>query len=299
MYDLKELSEREFENLTFDLVCELGLTNCVWRTPGRDVGRDIEGEFFFTDISGFFQKQKWYVECKRYTSSVDWPTVWNKISYAEAHNADVLLFFVSSSLSPQAIDQVNTWNNNNKLPIIRVMNGTDISNKLVLFPHLSIKYGFVEPTDANISYSLFPLVQLLLNTVYSLSSGLAVGVDVTTKADLAHAVTDLISVRIDDLRQNQAVQVYSFTDSEDGYDGLNNSQCIEGTGIDRDGIRAALSYIKLMSKSSSLNVANDGGTRLLVGEGAPDEKQKEHLRMISCWSNFNFIYYDNKIMLEY
>ena len=57
--------------------------NAVWRTPGRDSGRDIQGEWFVEDLSGHIGRQVWYIECKRHKSSVSWPKVWEKISFAE------------------------------------------------------------------------------------------------------------------------------------------------------------------------------------------------------------------------
>jgi len=299
MYDLTSLSPTELENLSFDLLNELGLTNCVWRTPGSDVGRDIEGEYFFSDVSGYFQKQKWYVECKRYTSSVDWPTVWNKISYAEAHDADVLLFLVTSSLSPQATDQVNIWNRGNKKPLIRVLSGADISSKLRIFPHLSIKYGFSEATDANISFSIFPLVELLLKTIYSLSSGLAMGVDITSSAELSQALTDLISVRINDLKNKRGICAYAFINNEDGYEWANNSNCIENTELYRYGVRAVLSYINLQSKAPPITLTKESENSVSISECSVEEKNKEQLQMISCWSNFKVLFTDDdKIILE-
>ena len=81
---LKALTPGQFENLVYDLVTSAGLRNAVWRTPGSDGGRDIEGEMATTDFSGFHTITKWYVECKRYAASVDWPTVWEKIAYADS-----------------------------------------------------------------------------------------------------------------------------------------------------------------------------------------------------------------------
>jgi hypothetical protein len=42
---LHDLSPRQFENVVYDLVSAAGLRNAVWRTPGADGGRDIEGDF--------------------------------------------------------------------------------------------------------------------------------------------------------------------------------------------------------------------------------------------------------------
>ena len=44
-----DLSPTELENLCFDLLLKLGLKNLVWRTPGRDGGRDVQGEHFVED----------------------------------------------------------------------------------------------------------------------------------------------------------------------------------------------------------------------------------------------------------
>ncbi len=298
MLDLTTLSEKEFENLTFDLLSALGLKNCLWRTPGSDVGRDIEGDFFFTDVSGYCQRQKWYVECKRYTNSIDWPTVWNKISYAEAHDADILLMSVTSSLSPQAIDQVNKWNEQKKTPIIRVLNSADISNKLRLYPHIAIKYGFLKPSESNIAISVFPLVRLLLKASYSLSSGIAVGVNVETKADLTQALTDLIAVRIEDFRSEGKIQAYKYVDSEDRYDWIKNSKCIENTNFDRYGLRALFTLIRFQAKLKTVNIATDIDGRIFVAGYSIDEKQNNQLQNIASCSNFHVIISEGKIILE-
>lgn len=163
-----DLTPSDFENMIFDLVQALGLKNVVWRTPGRDGGRDIQGEWFVEDLSGHIASQIWYVECKRYTTSVSWPTVWEKISYAESNAADVLLFTISSSLSPQAVDEVNKWNAQRKSPIIRILNGADIEKKLRLYPLIAIKYELCQDPRIEIGGALLPVVNLLLK--YSIAA---------------------------------------------------------------------------------------------------------------------------------
>jgi len=120
---LLSLSAVFFENLVYDTVTALGLENAVWRTPGRDGGRDIEGSFFVSDLSGFRHPQRWYVECKKYASSVDWPTIHEKLAYAESHGADFLLLVTTASVSPQGTDEINRWNAGHHKPQIRVWNG--------------------------------------------------------------------------------------------------------------------------------------------------------------------------------
>lgn len=47
-----------FENLVYDLASSAGLRNAVWRTPGSDEGRDIEGEITTIDFSGYYATTK-------------------------------------------------------------------------------------------------------------------------------------------------------------------------------------------------------------------------------------------------
>src|SRR6185503_13599865 len=88
---LRALTPTEFENLSYDLLVLSGLRNATWRTPGPDAGRDIEGEYLTVDLSETLSLERWYVECKHYTSAIDWPTIFAKIAYAQNHRADFLL----------------------------------------------------------------------------------------------------------------------------------------------------------------------------------------------------------------
>src|SRR5687768_1892712 len=91
MTNIGDVSPSEFENLIYDLVSASGFKNIVWRTPGADGGRDIEATYFQHDAVGEQIEQRWYVECKRYQSSISWPIVYNKLAHADAQSADFLL----------------------------------------------------------------------------------------------------------------------------------------------------------------------------------------------------------------
>jgi hypothetical protein len=79
---LKTLTPQDFENLTYDLLMLAGIRNLVWRTPGSDGGRDLEGLYNRVDFADGVVSEVWYFECKRYQSAIDWPTVFGKIAYA-------------------------------------------------------------------------------------------------------------------------------------------------------------------------------------------------------------------------
>src|ERR1700675_1626165 len=103
---LVDLTPTQFENLAFDLLTWRGMRNAVWRTPGADGGRDIEGAVDFRDLSGTIESSKWNVDSKRFTPSVDWPTVFEKVSYAKNHGAEYLLIVCTPSVSPRCRDEI-------------------------------------------------------------------------------------------------------------------------------------------------------------------------------------------------
>jgi len=159
------LDPTSFENLALDLVRAAGFRNLVWRTPGADGGRDIEGEHLGTDPSGTDFKQKWYIECKKYTNSVDWPTLWSKIAYADNHKADFLLLITTSQPSPQCETEISSWNEARRKPGLRVWRGYDLPRYLRLNEDVAAAHGMLQadlqtPTlAADFALGLSKLVQ--------------------------------------------------------------------------------------------------------------------------------------------
>jgi len=132
-----------FENLVYDLASSAGLRNAVWRTPGSDEGRDIEGEITTIDFSGYYATTKWYIECKRYSTSVDWPTVWQKIAYADSHSADYLFIVTTAHLSPQCKTEISRWHGDRRRPAIRVWDAANLEQILLQHPRVLIKYAAI------------------------------------------------------------------------------------------------------------------------------------------------------------
>lgn len=145
---LNDLEDKELENLAYDLLIQKGLRNLRWRTPGADGGRDLEGENYYSDFSGELVTETWYVECKRYASSLSWSKVYEKIAYADNRSVDYLLIFTNSNPSPNCENEINAWNRSNRTPTIRFWRGYEIEKNLLQFPSVSIKYGLLERKDA-------------------------------------------------------------------------------------------------------------------------------------------------------
>lgn len=291
--ELLSLSPTKFENLTFDVVTALGLRNSVWRTPGSDLGRDIEGDYFISDLSGQYQRQRWYIECKRYTSSVDWPTIWNKISYAEAHVADILLFVTSSSLSPQAIDQVRLWNNANKKPIIRFWGAVELCAKLNLYPQIAKKYGLKPEIDSNIE-AFTSSIDLLLRITNSLSP--EIGEVSQAKLWLLHSFSELISRRILDVNTG-----YGFCFKEhseiDYFDWVDMTK-VNLLYFDKYSTRVLLAYLFFVLKEAPTIVQKSPYLIHILLPRELRESEINHIRIISDLSNYTISTTQEEVILE-
>ncbi|WP_226068430.1 restriction endonuclease [Dickeya zeae] len=291
--DLLSLSSTKFENLTFDVVTALGLRNSVWRTPGSDLGRDIEGDYFIYDLSGQYQRQKWYIECKRYTSSVDWPTIWDKVAYAETHAADILLFVTSSSLSPQAVDQVRLWNSRNKKPIIRFWGSVELCAKLNLHPQIAKKYGLKTETDSNLE-AFTPSIDLLLRITNSLSPE----IDELSQAKLwlLHSFSELISNRILDVKKGSGFYFREHTEI-DYFDWVDTTK-VNLLAFDKYSTRVFLAYLFFVFKEAPKIIQESPHLIKLTLPRELRESEINHIRIISNLSNYTMNVIHKDIILE-
>jgi len=287
------LSPEQFENLTFDIVTALGLRNAVWRTPGSDLGRDIEGEYFISDLSGQYQRQKWYIECKRYAASVDWPTVWNKIAYAENHNADILLFVTSSSLSPQAVDQVRLWNDSNKKPTIRFWGGVELCAKLNLHSQIAKKYGLKSETDSKLE-AFFPSIDFLLRITNSISP--EIGEVSQAKLLLLHAFSELITNRMLDVQSGYGFCFKEHT-ANDYFDWVDTDN-ISFLPFDKYSMRALLAYLYFVLKKEPVIIQESSKVIKFIFLRELIESELSHIKVISGLSNFIITIEQRSIILE-
>ncbi len=241
---LKALAPAQFENVVYDLVTSAGLRNAVWRTPGSDGGRDIEGEFVTTDFSGFSITAKWYVECKRYESSVDWPTVWQKIAYADSHNADYLLVVTTSALSPQCKTEVSTWNKNHRRPSVRCWEGSILDQILTHYPGILVKYGLAQDTKL-VPASFMKLSQETSKIVQAAYGASEMQEWDNPALEAASAMSELLTVRIRDAETEGRIAKTPFILNMDRFHWLsvNGDPALLG-GFDRHGLRTVLALLR-------------------------------------------------------
>ncbi|MBL4280784.1 restriction endonuclease [Vibrio fluvialis] len=294
-----DLSPTELENLSFDLIQKLGMKNLVWRTPGRDGGRDLQGEFFVEDMSGFTSRQCWYIDCKRYTNSVSWPTVWEKVSFAESNSADILLVITTSSLSPQAVDEVNRWNEKNNRLSIRFWNSVDLETRLKLYPEILVKYGLSANPDERKGLVVLPLTRILLkfsNSAYScqvFGSGRE-----DRKLNVVYSISELIANRLNDFDVDHKISTYDFKSSSDSFDWLNGEDAVEQCKLDKYGFRALASYIYDFSGKESLFFINDNERLCVEMDKEIPSHIQDDLINISLLSSIRVYFKGNKIEFE-
>ena len=283
---LQEVGNTEFENLLFDLAMSIGMRNVAWRTPGADGGRDIEGETTDVDFAGFSVVRKWYIECKRYARSVDWPTIYSKIPYADNHRANYLLLATTSQFSPAAITEVNRWNCAGRAPIIRLWPRHEIEMRLKQFPDLRLKYGFIDAFDGP-GRTIVTLALALSKTVSSHHSKLVFrGADADPMLEASQAIADLLSIRMQDIERAGRIRP-SFPVST-RHVATNCTFTKDTVDIDGPGLRAVLTYlVALTQKTLRVEVVDPRYCRIMDGTSLKDVLVRywDVFIAISVWSD--------------
>ncbi len=284
---LSNLSAAQFENLVYDTVTALGLENAVWRTPGRDSGRDIEGIFFVSDLSGFRQSQRWYIECKKYASSVDWPTIYGKLAYASSHRADFLLLVTTASVSPQGVDEMNHWNSQHQHPQVRAWSGYQLVQILEQIPELQLRYGLVTHSKSKAAASLFPLVNMTLKFSQAAYNEAFFKNAATPSIEAAAALADLSTRRFEQV-ENGETWGPEPTQQADIYKWLAAQDQALLQPFDRYCLRALIAVYRCMVKGCTVTASANRAVGVLLradGQRALSREQQKDLETISRWGN--------------
>lgn len=278
------LAPDKFENLTFDLLHAAGLKNLVWRTPGADGGRDIEGEFTSLDFSKHHQLQKWYVECKRYANSIDWPTVWQKIAYADSRGADFLLMVTNNNPSPTCENEIAIWNRQKKSVTVRIWRGYELERILKSYPQVAAKYGLLgKSVEAELSLQSLTFEAMKLAQSSYVARELDVSNELTLEATAA--LTELISLRYSQIR-TYGRMIRQSGETVPSYKWLSWS----GSWGDWDdaGMRAILTMARHLTGAASINADCSGGEVSIVLENprfAIDGPGEKAFVEIASWSD--------------
>ncbi len=263
--DFTELLPDRFENLTFDLLQAAGLKGLVWRTPGADGGRDIEGTYTAVDFSSYYYQQKWYIECKRYTTSIDWPTVWNKIAYADSRKANFLLLVTNSNPSPACETEIANWNACNNSLSVRVWRGYELQHILLNYPHVAAKYGLLG-TSHKAELSLQGLMSEAMKLAQSSYVSHELGLSAAASLEANAALAELISARQSQMRAYGRIVATTTNAMTPNFDWL--TWVGPADGWDEVGTRALLTIAKYLTGSQTIQAVSHQKRLELKLEGA-------------------------------
>lgn len=290
---LKALAPRDFEHLTYDLLVLSGLRNAVWRTPGADAGRDIEGDYVAIDLSESSALQHWYVECKRYSRTLDWPAVFGKIAYASNHGADFLLVVTTGLLSPQCRSELSTRDMRRERPSVRVWDGPSLENLVSRQPLLLAKYALGATTDRD-GLRLGPLVTIASKAVQSAYA--------STTSELREPALEFAAATMELLsswsKWEAPQRLKRFVYGRDSYPWCHVAAGIDLSTYDAYGLRALLAAlrfyaglrrVKVRQEQNQVFVDLSGITVSQVLEGA--------IRSIGLWTNIEPRFYDSRLWL--
>ncbi len=270
---LGDLEPREFENLTYDLLRLSGFQNLTWRTPGSDEGRDIEGLFYFVDASGYSSLQKWHVECKRYESSVSWPVLWEKLSYADVKQVDFFLLSTNSQPSPQCESQIAEWNKSTRSPQIRIWRGYNLDHFVRLYGVVALKYGLREPAS-QFTHDFGPLSSVLTKTIQAAYVASTIGVAGATALEAAAALSELLTLRMSQVSKIGRFVAASEVPKIESYPwaSMSGPSC----EIEETSLRAICAYLRFAARWDRMTIEMSGEKAIIrsspsslrIGKGA-------------------------------
>ena len=281
---INALDPTEFENLTYDSVRAAGLRNLVWRTPGADGGRDIEGIAFSTDMSGHELIQKWYVECKHYSNSIDWATIYKKIAHADVHEADVLLLVTNNNPSPACETEITRWNDSRRRPLVRFWRGYNLKQVLSGFPEVAASYGLIDNVD-KLRASVLPLSLIISKVSQAAYVRSEFDQSVKDELEVGSGLAELLSLvlaNFDNSGKLTGGDKLTAVPSFEWLDWHGDFEC-----WDEIGIRAVLPFLRfvLNAKLMRFNSNGDLGTVTLQDMSLPYSDQAIlQTNIVAHWS---------------
>ncbi|MER7112441.1 restriction endonuclease [Streptomyces sp. NPDC000229] len=132
----KTVKGRLLEELLFELLGAMGGVDLTWRTGGTgdgaaDGGRDIEVSFLHPTPDGDVEREKWWVEVKGRSKSVEPIAVKSAVLNAAGNDdVDVLVIASNSDYTNPTRDWVKEWQRTHRRPRVRLWD-QNILEKLV------------------------------------------------------------------------------------------------------------------------------------------------------------------------
>ncbi len=130
----QDLKGKNLEELLYWLFDSMGAKELEWRVGGAgagtaDQGRDLELSFYVSSPDGDLVKQRWWVEAKGRTGTVEPFEVKNAVINAAGKAAvDVIVIATNTAFSNPLRDWVKEWQNENARPRVKLWERTELEN---------------------------------------------------------------------------------------------------------------------------------------------------------------------------
>ncbi|HDR7662880.1 restriction endonuclease [Bacillus wiedmannii] len=137
--DFQLLDGTAFENLCYELLDNNGFFGLKWIKGGGDRGRDIEATKNVPYTFLGTRAETWHFECKNHNTGIGVGEVHDKIGWAFANNPDKLIFLVSTHLTSDCKQYIETMRNS-RFKHIYYIEGATLKKILLNTPILIEKY---------------------------------------------------------------------------------------------------------------------------------------------------------------
>jgi hypothetical protein len=140
-----DLKAKDLEECLYWLLDEMGAKDLEWRLGGSgggtaDSGRDLEAHFYMSSPDGELTRQRWWIEAKGRSHTVEPAVVKESILNARGvASVDVLLIATNSQFSNPTRDWVKQWQETNPRPVIRLWDRYDLERLVSKHPTVAVR----------------------------------------------------------------------------------------------------------------------------------------------------------------
>lgn len=135
-----KIQGKDLEELLYWLLDEMGAKDLEWRIGGSsggaaDQGRDLEAFFYVTSPDGEIIRQKWWIEAKGRSKTVEAHAVKEAIiTAAGVYDIDVILIATNTQFSNPTRDWIKQWITTNPRPAVRLWDRNDLEKLICKHP---------------------------------------------------------------------------------------------------------------------------------------------------------------------
>jgi Restriction endonuclease len=139
------LKGHDLEECVYWLLDSMGAKDLEWRTGGSgggaaDGGRDLEAAFYTPTVDGEIEAQKWWIECKGRTGTVEPDQVKSTVTNALAiEGLDYVVIATNTQFSNPTRDWVKVWQAKNPGPKIKLWDHAQLERYLSRHPDVVLR----------------------------------------------------------------------------------------------------------------------------------------------------------------